>query len=1593
MAQDTPPGGTRGTRGTNHQDRPAQGEAWNVILSCDVDLDNDASAEGVLDVCGMEANATGAPETFYECRESSAEELPLEVVAQDLLRTKDYSFESCEKLARRVCEHARNSRRRQAHGEQGSSIAFGAYSHGNFHGIIKKTFDHVYVVRYMNAFLRAHGAKGTWSSLQINVNCRPLVHRDQHNHSDTLASTISFGNFRGGRLWIETDPEAQVPEIGVPHIMSDGEGRALSGHLVDTRALVKFDGRRKHGVEEWEGDRISITAYTTRGVSQLARQERDMLRSFGFPVGQDTPTKITVEDKSWKNEHARRPKKSIRRQIMRGASRASALLTLSMTAASSYVAEVMLPSSSPDRPSILEIGDFAATYTLAGNGSSVIEPVSWGDFVNDSDCQRVLETIHALHPCVVWIRGHDEITDAKSNEIASQVFSAALNQILLGGIFVLSGNKEHMLWRDHAFNSLLNMYETQLDVDAQGFQVLRVAQPGVLQQGPHSVYVGEIEQQDPEGEQPQAVPPERLDAARTSNIKFDAQVPKPVQASLGRLHQNLGHPSNHDLARHLRLAGAEEHVIQACKHLRCQVCDRAKQSASARPACLPSLLDFNQLVSVDVFTVFDAAQVKHSLLSVIDHATTFHLVGELEGHSAEAFERKFTQMWGSVFGARGTIAADLETGLQAGLANYAEFHGCRLRPAAGQAHWQQGLIKRHGLWYQAMLRKVIDEKSIDASDLYYALQAVNSAKNELRRRHGFSPTQAVFGKDPKIPGELCAGDDEERYLEILSHDRQRQREMHIRASARIAFYRTQLDSKLRRALIQRARVKRGGYCVGELVCFFRVDKGGTKSNFKRGKWRGPGTIIGHEGGNWWVSFGGRCHLVAEEHLRPSTSEELGEILTTRIARDDLERLLNLDPDDPATYEDEDHADDIDADEGQEQLEGDEMDFQFDLEPEDLKDELTAEDRPTSERRGLEAPVPPPVPKRVRKKGPGVQSVHMLKQCRTARSLEKQYEKEIPWAVIPPEQHSAFRQAEEKQYDEHIKYQALEPLSLEESARVRECVDKSRILSSRFAYKDKNWSRRKLDSSLPWKPKARIVVSGHRDPDIGLLDTDAPTINRLSVLTIMQLVASRRQSHGWEASAGDITAAFLNGDALERVLYLRQPRSGLASLHPDQLLRITKGIFGVPDSPRKWWRRFRKDMLAVRLSVEGVEYKFVQNALDPCLFQLVPSDNEASEPAAYAGVHVDDILVAGDKKMSEAIRNALSSIFPVDDWEINSFDYIGSHIEVNDSGVFISQEAYAGGRLFQIDIGKGQEDEEPASEEQRIDNQSLIGALSWLGSQSRPDIQCSVSLAQQLQKNPSVADLKFTNQIARRAWDHRDKGIWLRPLKLESLEFLVYHDSAWANAELTGEDGFRLEYEDHVSGVMKNTPFDIKERKAKRANSKVASQFGILIFLTDGEQYSAGGGVGSILDWKSSANPRVCRSTFGAETTGCSEAIEMGQYVRSFVQTVLRGRLQRVQDLSGSQLKCITDCKSLFDHLHREGIPRIPSDKRLAIDLAALRQYLCEEQANGKPPLFWVPTEFQLADILTKPKCADSWWATVWGAVRLPFISKDATKHR
>ena len=120
---------------------------------------------------------------------------------------------------------------------------------------------------------------------------------------------------------------------------------------------------------------------------------------------------------------------------------------------------------------------------------------------------------------------------------------------------------------------------------------------------------------------------------------------------------------------------------------------------------------------------------------------------------------------------------------------------------------------------------------------------------------------------------------------------------------------------------------------------------------------------------------------------------------------------------------------------------------------------------------------------------------------------------------------------------------------------------------RYAYRDKHWAKCRKDPSLGWKPKARLVIGGHRDPDLNAgLETSAPTVSRQGVLLLLQILASNHQNN-WDAAAGDITAAFLNGDALARELYIRRPKGGLPNLHPEQLVKLTKGAPGPVDGAR------------------------------------------------------------------------------------------------------------------------------------------------------------------------------------------------------------------------------------------------------------------------------------------------------------------------------------------------------------------------------------------------------------------------------------------
>ena len=85
----------------------------------------------------------------------------------------------------------------------------------------------------------------------------------------------------------------------------------------------------------------------------------------------------------------------------------------------------------------------------------------------------------------------------------------------------------------------------------------------------------------------------------------------------------------------------------------------------------------------------------------------------------------------------------------------------------------------------------------------------------------------------------------------------------------------------------------------------------------------------------------------------------------------------------------------------------------------------------------------------------------------------------------------------------------------------------------------------------------------------------------------------------------------------------------------------------------------------------------------------------------------------------------------------------------------------------------------------------------------------------------------------------------------------------------------------------------------------------------------------VVGWKSQACPRVCRSTFAAETMAALGGWEDALAFRAYVAGALRPGVATTREEMSRDLfpiVSVTDCKSLYDNVHRVGGPRAPTEK-------------------------------------------------------------------
>ena len=302
-----------------------------------------------------------------------------------------------------------------------------------------------------------------------------------------------------------------------------------------------------------------------------------------------------------------------------------------------------------------------------------------------------------------------------------------------------------------------------------------------------------------------------------------------------------------------------------------------------------------------------------------------------------------------------------------------------------------------------------------------------------------------------------------------------------------------------------------------------------------------------------------------------------------------------------------------------------------------------------------------------------------------------------------------------------------------------------------------------------KYKVRIPVCGNQLKAKYDYDnpTYSPTVSMLTHMALLQLSIY----DGMHMATFDTVAAYLHQKYPDELkpLYLKFPKplAEACGIDPQQLYRIKKYLYGLPDAGRAYYLAYSNVL---------VESGYTKSMSDPCLFTYI---NAETGIRTYAWIHLDDTFVSSTHESElKRFQDLIGAAFPI----TAKYD-VGSHLcvsmEINpDGSITLSQpkllqqliEEYplptrkskypaASRRDYNSiadDINKLEEVEEDGFKYMR-----LLGQLNYV-TISRPDILPAVSYAARKVKNSNEKDYQNLLQIVAYLRQTSDYGLTLNP---------------------------------------------------------------------------------------------------------------------------------------------------------------------------------------------------------------------------------------
>ena len=866
---------------------------------------------------------------------------------------------------------------------------------------------------------------------------------------------------------------------------------------------------------------------------------------------------------------------------------------------------------------------------------------------------------------------------------------------------------------------------------------------------------------------------------------------KEIRGAIMKLHLQFGHGSGEKIWKITEEAkwsdGLSEEEKEEIRKLItdlisvCEVCKKYKRNPGKPVVGFSWSRVFNEVLSLDVGELEG-----RKFLVIVDMATRYCQAYWIADKRPDTIIKTLIDGWFAFFGAPSKILSDNGGEFQnEKMRKMTERWNIKLLATAAESPWSNGLCEKTVGILKESMRKMRDEEDVSCK---MALRWVVCARNCLVNNGGFSPNQLVFGRNPALPNLVGEESSNPASREKGTEEGFVRDTLNAIQKAREVFIRNESCSKLRIALNKNVREhKLEEAVVGDEVFYKREDEK---------EWRGPAEVVGVSGKTVIVKHGNSLREIARVHI-------------TRIQS--TGKLPNHERDDKMN--DVDVAEEVkDTKEsvivGSRREENRETDEEVDSDgsgegEEESEEELTEE-----------------IPKL--KKGNRVRAVNKdtgqteewtvlslagkrsSKYWSDAYNIQDSLTGDRGWINL-----RNYRDIEEIRDEEEVllgfenqvvlEAKEKELQSWRENNVYEEVEDNGqRAISTRWIVTEKLKGGEKIC-------KARLVARGFEE-EMADWEKDAPTCNAELLKLCLTIIKLKK----WNCYTLDVKTAYLQGDEIQREVYLKPPVEG----DWNGLWKLKKTVYGLKDAAKAWYCK----VVSVVKELGGE-----RSRLEPNVFYW----RKENKLVGILCSHVDDFCYGGNEWFLDETIRQLREKLKVGEQESKSFKYIGVRVEQHESRICINQWKYI--ESIKEPEARRFNGNRMLSQKELTEYRSVVGQLNWISLHTMPEISYSVSELSKAFKEGTSQDMRKLIKVVRRVKSIMGEVV-LDELKEENLYWEAYADASFGNVE----DGH--------------------------------TQLGYIISLTDGRRRCP-------MWWKSRKSRRVAKSTIEAEALSVGEVIE------------------------------------------------------------------------------------------------------------------------